>query len=128
MTPPPPIPATTRSSFGISGSATAYAELRDEVERAARGFLALGIKKGDRIGIWATNCAEWVVTQFATAKVGAILVNINPANRSVELEYALRQSQCQTLLLIQGFRDNDYVQVVREVLSRERAVAIWRAA
>ena len=92
-----------------------YAELRDEVERAARGFLALGIKKGDRIGIWATNCAQWVVTQFATAKIGAILVNINPANRSVELEYALHQSECQSLLLIQGFRDTDYVQVIREV-------------
>ena len=92
-----------------------YAQLRDEVERAARGLLALGIKKGDRIGIWATNCAQWIVMQFATAKIGAILVNINPANRSMELEYALRQSECQTLLLIQGFRDTDYVQVVREV-------------
>src|SRR5208283_1533960 len=92
-----------------------YAQLRDEVERAARGLLALGIKKGDRIGIWSTNCAQWVVTQFATAKIGAILVNINPANRSLELEYVLRQSECQTLLLIQGFRDTDYVQVVRQV-------------
>src|SRR5271165_5971512 len=92
-----------------------YAELRHEVERAARGLLALGNRKGDRIGIWATNCAEWVVTQFATAKIGAILVNINPANRSMELEYALHQSECQALLLIQGFRDVDYVQVVREV-------------
>jgi fatty-acyl-CoA synthase len=92
-----------------------YAQLRDEVERAARGFLALGIRRGDRVGIWATNCAEWVVTQFATAKVGAILVNINPANRSFELEYALHQSQCQTLVLIQGFRNSDYVQVICEV-------------
>jgi len=92
-----------------------YAKLRDEVERAARGFLALGIRRGDRVGIWATNCAEWVVTQFATAKLGAILVNINPANRSVELEYVLHQSQCQTLVLVQGFREADYVRVVREV-------------
>ena len=92
-----------------------YSQLRGEVERAARGLLAMGIKKGDRVGIWATNCAQWVVTQFATPKIGAILVNINPANRSVELECALRQSECQTLLLIQGFRDTDYVQVVREV-------------
>jgi len=92
-----------------------YAQLRYEVERAARGFLALGIRRGDRVGIWATNCAEWVVTQFAAAKVGAILVNINPANRSVELEYALHQSQCQTLVMVQGFRNSDYVQVVREV-------------
>ena len=92
-----------------------YSQLLNEVERLSRGFLALGIKKGDRIGLWSTNCAQWVVTQFATAKVGAILVNINPANRSTELEYVLRQSECQTLLLIQGFRDTNYVQVVRQV-------------
>jgi len=92
-----------------------YAEFRDEVDRVARGLLALGVQKGDRVGLWATNCAEWVLTQFATARIGAILVNINPANRAVELEYALRQSQCQTLLLIQGFRDVDYPQVVRSL-------------
>jgi fatty-acyl-CoA synthase len=92
-----------------------YAQLRDEAERVARGLLALGIRKGDRIGIWATNCAQWVVTQFATAKIGAVLVNINPANRSVELEYALHQSECQTLMLTQGFRDTDYAQVIHEV-------------
>ena len=92
-----------------------YAQLRDEVYRAARGFLALGIRRGDRVGIWATNCAEWVMTQFAAAKVGAILVNINPANRSVELEYALHQSQCQTLVMVGGFRDSDYVKVIREI-------------
>lgn len=92
-----------------------YAELRSEVERLARGLMALGIQKGDRVGIWATNCAEWVITQFATAKIGAILVNVNPANRAFELEYALRKSECQTLMLIQGFRDVDYTGVVREV-------------
>ena len=92
-----------------------YAELRTEVERAARGLLALGIERGDRVGIWATNCAQWVITQFATAKIGAILVNINPSNRAYELEYALSRSECQTLLLIQGFRDVDYVQVLREI-------------
>ncbi|MGC2108149.1 MAG: AMP-binding protein [Candidatus Korobacteraceae bacterium] len=92
-----------------------YGELRSDVERLARGLMALGIQKGDRVGIWATNCAEWVITQFATAKIGAILVNINPANRAFELEYALRQSECQTLLLMQGFRDADYPNVIREV-------------
>ena len=92
-----------------------YEALRHEVERAARGLLALGIQKGDRVAIWATNCAQWVVTQFATAKIGAILVNLNPANRLVELEHVLRQSECQTLLLIQGFRDSDYVQMVRQL-------------
>jgi fatty-acyl-CoA synthase len=92
-----------------------YAELNLQVERAARGLLALGIQRGDRVGLWATNCAQWVITQFATAKIGAILVNINPSNRAFELEYALSRSECQTLLLIQGFRDSDYVQVLREV-------------
>ncbi len=92
-----------------------YSEFRKEVDRLARALLALGIQKGDRIGIWATNCAEWVLTQFATSKVGAILVNINPANRAFELEYALRQSECQTLILMEGFRDVDYVQVICEV-------------
>jgi fatty-acyl-CoA synthase len=92
-----------------------YAELHTEVERAARGLLALGIQRGDRIGLWATNCAQWVITQFATAKIGAILVNINPSNRAFELEYALGRSECQTLLLIQGFRDADYVQILREI-------------
>jgi fatty-acyl-CoA synthase len=86
-----------------------YREFRDEVELAARGLLRLGVKKGDRVGIWSTNCAEWVVLQFATAKVGAILVNINPANRAFELEYVLRQSECQTLVVGKGFRDCDYV-------------------
>ena len=93
-----------------------YRQLRDEVELAARGLLRLGVKKGDRVGIWATNCAEWVVLQFATAKVGAILVNINPANRAFELEYVLRQSECQTLFLGEGFRDCDYIETLRGVL------------
>ena len=92
-----------------------YAQLRTEIERAARGLLVLGIERGDRVGIWATNCAQWVITQFATAKIGAILVNVNPSNRAYELEYALSRSECQTLLLIQGFRDVDYVQVLREI-------------
>jgi fatty-acyl-CoA synthase len=89
-----------------------YRQFLEEVEVVARGLLQLGIQKEDRIGIWATNCAEWVITQFATAKIGAILVNINPANRAYELEYALGQSECGTLLLIQGFRDADYVSIL----------------
>ena len=69
-----------------------WAQLRDEVDRAARGLLAIGITKGDRVGIWSPNRAEWTITQFATSKIGAILVNINPAYRLHELEYALNQS------------------------------------
>jgi fatty-acyl-CoA synthase len=92
-----------------------YRQLKQEVELAARGFLSLGIKTGDRIGIWSTNSSEWVITQFATAKIGAILVNINPLNRAFELKHVLRQSECQTLLLIDGFRDANYVSILREI-------------
>src|SRR5262249_53207038 len=87
-----------------------WRQLRYQVELLARGLLHLGVEKGDRVGVWATNCAEWVVLQFATAKIGAILVNINPANRAFELEYVLRQSECQTLFLGEGFRDCNYVE------------------
>src|SRR4051794_20017028 len=69
-----------------------WAELNAAVDDAARGLLALGIEKGDRVGIWAPNCAEWTITQVATAKIGAILVNINPAYRTHELAYVLNQS------------------------------------
>jgi fatty-acyl-CoA synthase len=92
-----------------------YRELLQMVNQAARGFLSLGIQKGDRVAIWATNYAEWAVTQFATAKVGAILVNINPAYKIYELEYALGQSESQTLVLIRGFRDTNYVSMLSEV-------------
>jgi fatty-acyl-CoA synthase len=67
-----------------------YAELNAAVDRVALGLLAAGVGKGNRVGIWAPNCAEWVLVQYATAKVGAILVNVNPAYRAHELEYALR--------------------------------------
>ncbi|MDE3228533.1 MAG: AMP-binding protein, partial [Chloroflexota bacterium] len=77
--------------------------LQAEVDRCARGLLALGVKKGDRVGIWAPNRAEWAITQFATAKIGAILVNINPSYRTHELEYALNQSGCSTLVLSPNF-------------------------
>ncbi|HEV2380632.1 MAG TPA: AMP-binding protein [Terriglobia bacterium] len=92
-----------------------YREFLAEVERAARGFLHLGVRKGDRVGVWTTNYAEWVITQFATAKIGAILVTVNPSYRAVELEYALKQSECSTLVLMQGFRDCDYVETLARV-------------
>ncbi len=92
-----------------------YREFLEEVEAAARGFLRIGVGKGDRVGIWATNCAEWVITQFATAKIGAVMVNINLAYRSSELDFALRQSECSTLVMIRGFRDCDYVETLASI-------------
>src|SRR4051812_3177017 len=75
-----------------------YAQLDAEVDRAARALIAAGLNKGDRIGIWSPNRAEWVVIQYATARAGVILVNLNPAYRTSELEYALKQSGCRVLL------------------------------
>ncbi len=92
-----------------------YRELREACDRFARGLLALGFEKGDRIGIWSPNHAEWVIAQFATPKIGAILVNINPAYRVRELEYALRQSGCKALIIAPAFKHSDYDAMMREV-------------
>src|SRR6188472_2196198 len=93
-----------------------YSGLRTEVDRAARGLLRLGIERGDRVGIWSPNCAEWTITQFAAAKVGAILVNINPAYRARELEYALNQSGISVLIAARHFRTTDYVAMLQRLL------------
>jgi fatty-acyl-CoA synthase len=92
-----------------------YAELAEAVDRVARGLLAAGLEQGERVGIWAPNCTEWALVQFATAKLGIILVNINPAYRTSELEYALRQSGCRVLVAAQQFKSSDYVAMVEEV-------------
>ena len=92
-----------------------YRQFLREVERAARGLLRLGIQKGERVGIWSTNYAEWVITQFAVAKLGAILVNLNPAYGTVEIEHALQQSGCSTLLVTRGFHGRDYPSILFEI-------------
>ena len=97
---------------GHQGLRYTYSQLRAEVDRCARGLLALGITKGDRVGIWAPNRAEWTITQFATAKIGAILVNINPAYRLHELEYALSQSGCAALVMAPSFRTANYTEML----------------
>ncbi|MGV8675563.1 AMP-binding protein [Pseudomonas aeruginosa] len=93
-----------------------WAELAEMVDDCARGLLALGLLPGDRVGIWAPNCAEWCVTQFATAKIGAILVNINPAYRLNELEYALKQSGCRWLVCAESFKSSDYHAMLTELV------------
>jgi fatty-acyl-CoA synthase len=92
-----------------------WAQLRAEVDRCARGLLSLGVQKGDRVGIWAPNRSEWAITQFATAKIGAILVNINPAYRLHELEYALNQSGCMALVSAPAFRTTDYTALLLDL-------------
>src|ERR1041385_4702129 len=93
-----------------------YAQFAAEVDRCARALMALGVEKAHHVGIWSTNCAAWTITQFATAKIGAILVNINPAYRSTELEFALRQSECNFLVIGEGFRDANYAQILRDLI------------
>lgn len=92
-----------------------YRELDAEINRVARGLMALDVAAGDRVGIWAPNCAEWVLVQYATAKIGAILVNINPAYRTHELAYALNQSGVRTLICATAFKSSDYVAMVSQV-------------
>jgi fatty-acyl-CoA synthase len=103
-----------------------YQELRTEVERVARGLLALGVAPGDRVGIWSANCAEWLILQYAAAKAGAILVNINPAYRLRELEYALRQSGVSVLVLARRFRNTDYVELLTELAPELRTSSSTR--
>lgn len=93
-----------------------YRELLDVVNRVARALLALGVQRGDRVGIWSPNVAEWMVTQYAAAKVGAILVNVNPSYRLRELEYALNQSGISVLIAAQRFRRSDYVEMLVSLL------------
>jgi fatty-acyl-CoA synthase len=100
------------------GYRATYRELSEQVELAARGLLARGVQKGDRVGIWAPNRSEWVVLQYATARIGAILVNVNPAYKATELEYALNKAGVRLLVLARGFRQTDYVAMLHEVRSR----------
>ena len=92
-----------------------YRELMRHVDDLAAGFIALGFEPGDRIGIWAPNCAEWVLTQFATARAGLILVNINPAYRTHELEYALNKVSCKGLVTASRFKSSDYLAMLTEL-------------
>ena len=92
-----------------------YGELRDAVDKLAAGLLTLDLNPGDRIGIWSPNNSEWVLTQFATAKAGLILVNINPAYRLAEVEYALNKVGCKALIIPERFKTSDYVGMLHEL-------------
>jgi fatty-acyl-CoA synthase len=89
-----------------------YRELQKQVNQCAKGLLQLGFKKGERVGIWAPNCAEWCIVQFATSKIGVVLVNINPAYRVHELEYVLQQSGCRALILAAQFKTSNYTEMM----------------
>lgn len=98
-----------------TGRRWTYAQLRDDVDVLALGLLDTGVVKGDRVGIWAPNMAEWTLLQYATAKIGAILVNINPSYRTHELEYVLKQAGISVLVSARAFKTSDYAGMIEEV-------------
>jgi fatty-acyl-CoA synthase len=89
-----------------------YSELTEEVDRLARGFLAVGLETGDRVGIWSPNRYEWILTQFATARAGLVLVSINPAYRLSELEYTINKVGCRALVAAAAFKSSDYLGMI----------------
>lgn len=101
-----------------------YRQLQEEVNRCARALLSIGVNKGDRVAIWAPNCSEWTLTQFATAKIGAILVNINPSYRTHELEYALNQSGARFLVTANSFKSSDYSAMLFELAPELNSCAV----
>ncbi|WP_028221397.1 AMP-binding protein [Paraburkholderia oxyphila] len=108
-------PARQAVVFREQGVRWTWQEFDEQVDQLAAGFLSLGIKKGDRVGMWSPNRVEWLITQFATARIGAVLVNINPAYRVAELEYALRKVGCKALVMAQTFKTSNYVSMLLEV-------------
>jgi fatty-acyl-CoA synthase len=98
------------------GRRLTYGKLADRIDKLARSFLGIGIQRGDRVGIWSVNNIEWLLVQMATARIGAVLVNLNPAYRPRELAYALRKSRVQCVVTIPSFRTSDYVGMLTELL------------
>ena len=95
-----------------------WKEFRDECDRVAKGLLAIGVQKGDHVAIWATNVPEWLITLFASAKIGAVLVTVNTNYKVFELEYLLRQSDSKVLVMIDGVKKTSYVDIVNELIPR----------
>lgn len=102
--------------FDAEGVRLTWYDLAARVDRMAAGLLALGLRKGNRVGIWAPNRHEWLVTQFATARIGLVLVNINPAYRKSELEYALRKVGCRALVMSRRFKTGDYLSMISDLV------------
>ena len=92
-----------------------YQQYQQKIDNLAKGLLKLGIKSGDRVGIWAPNCFEWCLTQFATAKIGAIMVCINPAYRIYELEYALNKVKCRAIITAETFKSSEYLTMLQQL-------------
>jgi fatty-acyl-CoA synthase len=101
--------------FATSGERLSWHDLQRRSDEVAAGLLALGVERGDRVGIWAPNCVEWLLVQFGTARIGAILVNINPAYRATELDYALKKVGCRVLIMAAQLKSSDYVAMLKSL-------------
>ncbi|HEX4148588.1 MAG TPA: AMP-binding protein, partial [Pirellulales bacterium] len=108
-------PTHDAALFPAQGLELSYRAFAAEVDAAARGLLLLGIGKGDHVAIWATSVPQWVLLQFATARIGAVLITVNPAYRPFELEYVLRQSDAVALFLVDRYKTSDYYAMLQEV-------------
>src|SRR3954462_4742927 len=97
-----------------------WGELGRRVDDLAAGLLSLGLEPGDRVGIWAPNRSEWTLAQFATAKAGLVLVNVNPAYRRSELEYAMNKVECSTLILAPALKTSNYLEIVEDLLKEKK--------
>jgi fatty-acyl-CoA synthase len=113
---------------GNSGFRLSYRQFDDEVDRVARALLALGIQKGEHVAVWATNWPRWVLLQYATARIGAVMVTVNPAYRSTELAYVLKQSDAVALFLVERYRSSDYFGMVSDAVPelRHRCVPLFQ--
>ena len=100
-----------------------YPQFRDDVDRFARALIAIGVKKGDHVAIWATNVPQWYITFWATVRIGAVLVTVNTAYKVHEAEYLLRQSDTHTLVMIDGFKDSNYVEIMNEICPELKSIA-----
>src|SRR5207237_295771 len=105
--------ASDAASFAAIEQSLSWYGVRKRADDVAASLLGLGVRRGDRVGIWSPNRAEWLDAQFGTARIGAILVNINPAYQASELEYALNKVACKVLVMARGVRSSDYVALLR---------------
>src|ERR1043166_601345 len=106
-----------------NGPRYTFRELEDEARTIAKGLIALGVALGERVVVWATNVPEWIVLQFALAKIGAVLVTANTALRAKDIDFLLRQSEAATLVTISGFRSVDYIAALEEIGVTRGAIA-----
>lgn len=106
-----------RDSFvdSSTGSRLTFKELKEQAEDLASGLIAIGLKRGDRVGIWAPNCMEWILTQYATGLAGIVQVNINPAYKIHELEYSLNKVGCKAIVMSEHYKSQNYVKMLHEL-------------